>query len=298
LVLEKDQWIEKPKAKDPYDVRMSIGPVQASMMLEKNTKNRKLNKNNVHKYVNDIAQGKWGNNNHGIAFYDDGTLADGQTRLHAVIQSGKTIRALVCFGLDLENSTTIDCGKTRNELAIAQIALEDPDGIALKAIGFYLETIALRNKTSQRQKIEFYESTRKHTSYILGRINHHKEGRKNPRGILCAYIISALIAARASGNVADQDLDNYIRVLVTGITSGKRDSIVVSYRDRLIANNNLSGHERREYYLRTQKSLKNYLDSNYKGYTKSNKALWHIPECLLPKYEAMTKIIVPNLNKA
>jgi len=145
MVLVDGDWVSRSKQRDPIDVRMDISPALASKMLEKNTKNRALNKNSVHKYVNDIAQGSWSANNNGIAFYDDGTLADGQNRLHAILQTGQSIRSLVCFGISDKAASSIDCGKSRTELNIAQITLEEPSAQGLRMLGL------MRSKGTSQQ---------------------------------------------------------------------------------------------------------------------------------------------------
>lgn len=88
---------------------VTIDPKKAELWLQRNTKNRKLSQNHVNKLANDMASGRWVLNGQTISFSTDGTLNDGQHRLHAVIKSGTTIQTCVAFGVDDPNAfQTID----------------------------------------------------------------------------------------------------------------------------------------------------------------------------------------------
>lgn len=79
---------------------VSITPNKARLWLQKNTKNRKLRQHHVDKLAADMAKGRWVLNGQTISFSVDGTLNDGQHRLHAIIKSGATIQSCVAFGVD------------------------------------------------------------------------------------------------------------------------------------------------------------------------------------------------------
>ena len=91
----------------------TITPQLAEIYLGKNTHNRNLNKRVVDKYANDIKMGYWHFDGAPIRFAADGTLLDGQHRLHAIIQSNTALDMLVVRGLNNETQATMDIGSVR-----------------------------------------------------------------------------------------------------------------------------------------------------------------------------------------
>ena len=95
-----------------YKVK-TITPSDAACILEKNKVNRALSLGRVQQYAYDIKNGLWQLNGEAIKFYEDGSLADGQHRLAAIIKANTPITTIVITGLP--NTITIqDRGRNRN----------------------------------------------------------------------------------------------------------------------------------------------------------------------------------------
>ena len=92
----------------------TVTPEQASEWLANNTHNRKLRTHQVAAMVRDIQEGRWKWNGDSIKFAKDGTLLDGQHRLHAIVESGQPIEMLVINGLDKATQATMDTGAKRS----------------------------------------------------------------------------------------------------------------------------------------------------------------------------------------
>ena len=93
-----------------------IGPIQASKYLENRTRNRQLNKRTVDRYVAAMVAGAWELTHQGVAFDKEGKLFDGQHRMAAVVQSGKTIEFSVSRYVKSEDvpMLVVDSGHARN----------------------------------------------------------------------------------------------------------------------------------------------------------------------------------------
>lgn len=91
----------------------TITPEKAAEYLKSNTSNRPLRKPIVDFYTREMAEGRWKLNGESICFTADGGLANGQHRLHAVIKSGATIRAVVVRGCAEGSFATYDSGLNR-----------------------------------------------------------------------------------------------------------------------------------------------------------------------------------------
>lgn len=69
-----------------------IGPDLAAKMLEQNQHNRNISERKVKEYARDMKEGRWMENSSSIAIDPNGNLFNGQHRLWAIIESGKTFR--------------------------------------------------------------------------------------------------------------------------------------------------------------------------------------------------------------
>lgn len=99
---------------DGIDVRVEIiTPFRAHEMLKQNTFNRNLRVGVVEAYAADILNGNWHFNGDPIRFAKDGTLLDGQHRLHAVISANTPVRMVVMRGLTPQQQHTMDTGIRR-----------------------------------------------------------------------------------------------------------------------------------------------------------------------------------------
>lgn len=91
-----------------------VTPEMALEWLACNANNRSLTRADV-EYLRDcILAGEWKVTHQGIAFWEDGELADGQHRLNAIIEAGVGVWVYVTRGVPRENAEAIDRGKTRS----------------------------------------------------------------------------------------------------------------------------------------------------------------------------------------
>src|SRR4051812_17796470 len=96
-----------------------ITPKKAAAYLEKNVSNRVVRKGTVTAYARDMKLGNWIPTHQGIAFNDRDELIDGQHRLHAIVESGVTVKMLISRGIPAETGTmrtmdAVDRGAVRS----------------------------------------------------------------------------------------------------------------------------------------------------------------------------------------
>lgn len=92
---------------------MSVSPAMAEKWLGKNVRNRHLKPHYIARYARSMSRGEWMLTGEAIKFGVNGDLLDGQNRLHAVIESGKTIRLLVVRGVAADAQDVLDTGVAR-----------------------------------------------------------------------------------------------------------------------------------------------------------------------------------------
>lgn len=100
----------------------TITPDIAAAWLKLNTHNRPLSMRLVERLSKEILEGRWVVNGQAIIIGRHGRLLDGQHRLHAIIQSGMTVEALVTMNVRDETFSSIDTGRVRRSSDVLSIA--------------------------------------------------------------------------------------------------------------------------------------------------------------------------------
>lgn len=98
---------------DPTVEYLDVTPELAEEWLGKNTKNRRTKQAKIGQFVRSMERGEWRMTGEAIKFDVFGNLLDGQNRLTALIESGKTIRFCVMRGLLPEAQDVMDTGAAR-----------------------------------------------------------------------------------------------------------------------------------------------------------------------------------------
>lgn len=90
-----------------------VTPEIAARWLDANTRNRNVRHATVSTYARDMHAGNWHLTGESIKFAADGSLLDGQHRLHAIIKSGVTVPMYVMRGITPEAQRVMDTGRKR-----------------------------------------------------------------------------------------------------------------------------------------------------------------------------------------
>lgn len=115
-----------------YEVE-DIDPVRAEEILSRNTHNRTVRGRVVRAYAEDMRNGAWQENGESIKLAVDGTVVDGQHRLHAIVESETKHRVLVVRGLPMETQETVDGGAKRKFSDVLKLR-EEPRYVALASV--------------------------------------------------------------------------------------------------------------------------------------------------------------------
>lgn len=101
-----------------------VTPELAAKWLNQNTNNRRIRRAFVDELVKKIQNNQWVENtpDH-IAFYDDGTLANGQHRLTAIAEAGVPVYTKIEYNIPRDAAICIDAGKKRTFSDNVQIVL-------------------------------------------------------------------------------------------------------------------------------------------------------------------------------
>lgn len=99
---------------EPSEFRYEVNPETAAQMLDTNTRNRPISWARVRRYSSDMEKGFWRYNpSSALCFDTQGTLANGQHRLLAVLDSETTQEFLIATGVPVDTQDVMDSGMTR-----------------------------------------------------------------------------------------------------------------------------------------------------------------------------------------
>lgn len=109
-------WLEErvtAAKKKPSAEVVTLTPVLAKLLLERNPINRPIGRYNMENLKADVAAKRWEFNGASITIAKTGVLIDGQHRCETVITTGIPIETVIVFGPDEEARYTIDIGKPK-----------------------------------------------------------------------------------------------------------------------------------------------------------------------------------------
>lgn len=92
---------------------LNITPEMAAFILKSNTNNRPVRRNNLDSLTRDMIEGRYQFNGDSVRIDKNGVLLDGQHRLMAIVESGKSQKMILVTGLEPETMKTIDSGVKR-----------------------------------------------------------------------------------------------------------------------------------------------------------------------------------------
>lgn len=111
------EWLEGRIAaakKEPQSEIVTITPILAKLLLERNDDNRPISQIGIERLRRDMEAGRFEFNGQPIVVSKEGLLNDGQHRITAIIESGRSLRCPVIFGADRKSRFTLDQGIPRS----------------------------------------------------------------------------------------------------------------------------------------------------------------------------------------
>lgn len=202
---------------------------KAEKYLNRNNGNRKMRDGIAEKYANDMREGRWTECAAPIVIYENGDIADGQHRLWAIVDSGKTQKFLVIRDFPREAGLNIDTGVPRSLVDNARISGLD-NGLSNELISVaraihYGERGGKTTQLSNSARLELIAQYREAADWAVA---HGPRGK----GLRNAVILAAV--GRAYMHVDDREvLQRFCNVVSTGHSDGHHESAAVSLRNYL-----------------------------------------------------------------
>lgn len=210
---------------EPLVYAQTITPDIAAQYLETNTANRSLRPMHVAALARDMMQGRFVQNGDPIRIFEDGTLADGQHRLSALIKAGVALPFVVVSGLPREATQTIDGGMKRthgDRLAIAGAK-------NAKNISAALSVMAILAHNTYRAKMtapEMFAAFARHQDVEDAAAITKGTGLGLDSIMAAFYYIGYYVGHGAAA-------DDFLRVIKTGVCASDTDPAFVA-REKII----------------------------------------------------------------
>lgn len=188
-------------------------PEIALQWREKNTNNfRKLNLAKVGQYASDITSGNWALNGEAIEFYDDGTLANGQHRIEAVIRAGKAIDVLVVTGID-KKVAVYDIGSNRSAQQLAANMGLSVNNPRLAAASFIMN-VGDHNTHGKIEVLEYYASL---SEYFDQAYKYSNKGVNKQKILIKAGAIAAIYCSGVLNLMNDDKIEAFCTITNSGM---------------------------------------------------------------------------------
>lgn len=108
-------WLaERINLGEPVSEVVTLTPILAGLLLERNKENRPVSQTNLDRLKSDLKGGRYVFNGEAIIISASGDLNDGQHRCMAVRETGKSLRTVMVFGPARETRMTLDQGVLRS----------------------------------------------------------------------------------------------------------------------------------------------------------------------------------------
>lgn len=257
-------------------VTMEITPAIAKEWLKKNSANRSIKESKVAQYARDIVAGNWRLTHQGIAFYDDGVLADGQHRLKAIIMAGKPTMMMVTMNMPREAIEVLDGGIPRAAHDVTRL-MGHGDWLNLSSIA---TARALISKFQNSKKVvslnELLSFCKKHEAALKfsASITSSKK-----RGFSSAIIAASYVCAFLDGEQPEK-LRRFAEIMYSGEISGQHENAAIRLREYLLAHTNVwLGTEKMETAKRVHKAIHAFCrDQSIERLKAQQEFKYNIPE--------------------
>jgi hypothetical protein len=231
---------------------VKITPSMAEHYLSKNVLNRTISRQLVDKYAHDMENNNWVLNHQGIAFYEDGSIADGQHRLLGIIKSRKAIQMLVTTGLKKPSAITIDVGRKRSMADGIKIG-ELSDWITQRHISL-MNQIAEPRRLTAKETVEWLEGMKSSAQFAVDVLSSNK------RALVNSVLHAAMALAHFYNPSRDDCLKRFAQVYMEGLATNKKELSAIKLRDEFLTNTTSGASFRNDKFLKAPRALQVFLD--------------------------------------
>ena len=218
----------------PYTRFETITPQVASRYLLANTHNRPKKEKEIKRWAADMATGCWKLNGETIKFYEDGTLADGQNRLEAVVRAGVPVEMEVRYGIP-NDIVVFDIGAKRNMRDILSLAGYKQSNLeyiimALRLL-FFFTNVQNVSADTLGNIIDDYANVIAAESRTISKTHGHKQGDLSIARNRCCHAANLCLLMAGED---EETIKEFWETVRSGFCFDKGKTAAIVYRNYLV----------------------------------------------------------------
>lgn len=254
--------------------KVLITPQIARMFLERNTNNRSVRPTVVSRYAADMQKGQFLLMPHGIVFLKDGTLADGQHRLLAIVKSNVSQEMMVTHGADPEiqlHQDRLAARKEHDNLFIGGHEWADATTVAIIKLAIQKD-----RSTKTVQTSDIVNADRR---LIDCAVFMRKSMPTNRKYLTTAPIMAAIaLALYTNESISRSRIIEFCSVVYSGFVESDADSAAIVLRNYLLnegAKLSRGDHDREQSMIVVQSCLIHFLNKKtIRRLPKADALIW------------------------
>jgi len=260
-----------------FDAQLvNLTPRLARLLLTRVGDNRKPKRATIQRYAQVMLNGQWKLTHQGIGISTRFEVIDGQHRIYAVIESGKTIEILAMRGVSQDAILVLDNGVGRTDadsIRIADFGLRDLEQIEATSARRMIRSARKSMRAPSREDLRGF-ILRHRPAIQLAYRALWQEGRV-PNVTQCEVVA---VLARASYHCTRDDLLEAAGFLAQGKATGDRFEPLLVLREWLLKATRRDLVQR---YGKTARAMRAFIDRTSLGtkrLTEAREELFDLPE--------------------
>lgn len=222
--------------------------------------NRKKRMHRINTYADDMKNGRWQLTPQGIAFYENGDLADGQHRLEAIVKAGVPVTMWVIY--DVPNETTLfDRGMARSTVDVLEMGGRRGNAYSTNALSAvrYLFLLSGIQHPSEGVVMDFMIDNAEN---LGAAVNLARKGTRSGDGFTLTSkgcIIAAAFCALYCG-ITEEKLGRFFETVNSGFTNSNGEKSAIVLRNYMIQDYANNPNGKKGAFLITNNAIKDYIN--------------------------------------
>lgn len=255
--------------------------------LKHNTKNyRTLRPSKVIQYASIMKRGEWQLTSEGIAFYENGDLANGQHRLNAIVKSNVTVPIYVTFDVP-NDAKEYDRGMKRSSGDILKhegFSKSVANNSAASTVTF-LYQLHGEHYVSDEMLIQFIK---RYEVLIENSLRIASSGKAGAASLCLKAPITTALFCAIFCQVPLSNLERFIKVVHSGFSDGMHESAAIVLRNFLQDTKANGGNKKIKFTtLQEKKRLFAFATNAINDFANMNYRQKAYPESVKPQYWEM-----------